>query len=67
MKRSLVPRGGIGGVIRLADDDDRPEIRVGPELVMVWGVRGGRVYHFYIRGKDTLRELAEAIIEAQGG
>ncbi len=64
-RTSFIPRGRIRVEKRDAHPDERSEIRVTADYVLAWGVHGGRVHSFSLRGQATLRKLAEAILEAQ--
>lgn len=64
---SFRPKGAIHVLERKADPDERSEIRVTADGVMVWGIKDGRCSHFYLSGRATLQRLAAAIEEQQGG
>jgi len=63
----FTPSGALWCRERQAAPDDANEIRVTADGVMGWRVKNGRLYHFYLSGRGTLRKLADAIIEAQDG
>ena len=61
------PMGTVHVYQRKADPNERSEVRVTADGVMVWGISKGRCSHFYLSGRHTLRRLAEAIQEQQRG